>query len=56
VEREKANLIVLFADEGQEIITGAESAFADHRAAGIIREGRGLPPTTPQAAVLPLRP
>jgi hypothetical protein len=39
-EREKANLIVLFADEGQEIITGAESAFADHRAAGIIREAR----------------
>ena len=33
-ERENANLIVLFADEGQEIITGAESAFADHRAAG----------------------
>ena len=39
-ERENANLIVLFADEGQEIITGAESAFADHRAAGIIREAR----------------
>lgn len=39
-EREKANLIVLFADEGQEIITGAESAFADHRAAGVIREAR----------------
>jgi hypothetical protein len=39
-EREKANLIVLFADEGQEIITVAESAFADHRAAGIIREAR----------------
>jgi Type IV secretory system Conjugative DNA transfer len=39
-ERESANLIVLFADEGQEIITGAESAFADHRAAGIIREAR----------------
>ncbi len=39
-EREKDNLIVLFADEGQEIITGAESAFADHRAAGVIREAR----------------
>jgi type IV secretory pathway TraG/TraD family ATPase VirD4 len=39
-QREKDNLIVLFADEGQEIITGAESAFADHRAAGIIREAR----------------
>jgi hypothetical protein len=39
-EREKANLVVLFADEGQEIITGAESAFADHRAAGVIREAR----------------
>ncbi len=39
-EREKDNLIVLFADEGQEIITGVESAFADHRAAGVIREAR----------------
>ncbi len=39
-EREKANLIVLFADEGQEIITGAETGLADHRAAGIIREAR----------------
>lgn len=39
-QREKDNLIVLFADEGQEIITGAESAFADHRAAGVIREAR----------------
>ncbi|MBN8707746.1 MAG: type IV secretion system DNA-binding domain-containing protein, partial [Verrucomicrobia bacterium] len=39
-ERERDNLIVLFADEGQEIITGAESAFADHRAAGVIREAR----------------
>ncbi len=38
--RERDNLIVLFADEGQEIITGAESAFADHRAAGVIREAR----------------
>lgn len=39
-EREKDNLIILWADEGQEIITGAESAFADHRAAGVIREAR----------------
>jgi hypothetical protein len=39
-ERAAANLIILFADEGQEIITGAESAFADHRAAGVIREAR----------------
>lgn len=39
-ERERDNLIILFADEGQEIITGAESAFADHRAAGVIREAR----------------
>lgn len=39
-ERERDNLLVLFADEGQEIITGAESAFADHRAAGVIREAR----------------
>jgi Type IV secretory pathway, VirD4 components len=39
-EREKDNLIILFADEGQEIITGAESAFADHRAAGVIREAK----------------
>jgi type IV secretory pathway TraG/TraD family ATPase VirD4 len=39
-EREKDNLLILFADEGQEIITGAESAFADHRAAGVIREAK----------------
>ena len=39
-EREMDNLLILFADEGQEIITGAESAFADHRAAGVIREAR----------------
>jgi hypothetical protein len=39
-ERKKDNLLILFADEGQEIITGAESAFADHRAAGVIREAR----------------
>lgn len=39
-DREHDNLIILWADEGQEIITGAESALADHRAAGIIREAR----------------
>ena len=39
-ERQKDNLIILFADEGQEIITGAESTFADHRAVGVIREAR----------------
>ena len=26
------------ADEGQEILTAAESAFAEHRASGVIRE------------------
>ena len=36
-ERAKSNL-VLSADEGQEILTAAESAFADHRASGVIRE------------------
>jgi len=39
-ERKDDNLIILFADEGQEIVTGAESAFADHRAAGVIREAK----------------
>jgi hypothetical protein len=39
-ERRKDNLLVLFADEGQEIVTGAESAFADHRMAGVIREAK----------------
>jgi hypothetical protein len=39
-QRERDNLLILFADEGQEIITSAESAFADHRAAGIIREAK----------------
>ena len=37
-ERAKSNLIILSADEGQEILTAAESAFADHRASGVIRE------------------
>lgn len=39
-DRAKDNLLILFADEGQEIITGTESAFADHRAAGVIREAK----------------
>ncbi len=39
-ERKDDNLLILFADEGQEILTGAESAFADHRAAGVIREAK----------------
>ena len=39
-DRAHDNLLILFADEGQEIITGAESAFADHRAAGVIREAK----------------
>ena len=39
-ERRRDNLLVLFADEGQEVITGAESAFADHRMAGVIREAK----------------
>ena len=39
-ERENDNLLILFADEGQEILTGAESSFADHRAAGVIREAK----------------
>ena len=39
-ERQKDNLLILFADEGQEILTGAETAFADHRAAGVIREAK----------------
>ena len=39
-EREKDNLIVLFADEGQEVLTSAESAFSDHRAVGVIREAK----------------
>ena len=39
-ERDKHNILILFADEGQEIITAAESAFADHRSAGVIREAK----------------
>lgn len=39
-ERDRLNPLILFADEGQEIISSAESAFADHRAAGVIREAR----------------
>lgn len=39
-DRDKDNILILFADEGQEIITAAESAFADHRSAGVIREAK----------------
>ena len=39
-ERTKHNQIFLCADEGQEIITSAYSAFADHRQAAIIREAK----------------
>ena len=39
-ERDKDNILILFADEGQEIITAAESVFADHRSAGVIREAK----------------
>src|ERR1700704_5229458 len=38
-ERARSNLIVLSADEGQEILTAAESAFADHRASGVREAG-----------------
>lgn len=37
-ELDRCNLITLFADEGQEVLTAAESAFADHRSAAVIRE------------------
>ena len=39
-ERESHNQIFLCADEGQEIITSAYSAFADHRQAAILREAK----------------
>lgn len=39
-ERAKHNQIFLCADEGQEIITSAFSAFADHRQAAILREAK----------------
>lgn len=39
-ERDALNPLILFADEGQEIVSAAESAFADHRSAGVIREAR----------------
>jgi type IV secretory pathway TraG/TraD family ATPase VirD4 len=39
-ERAKHNQIFLCADEGQEIITSAYSAFADHRQAAILREAK----------------
>jgi hypothetical protein len=40
-EMEEKNLIFVFADEAQEIVTAADSAFADHRQLAIIREARG---------------
>lgn len=39
-ELKHCNPIVLAADEGQESVTAAESAFADHSAAGVLREAR----------------
>ncbi len=39
-ERAAHNQIFLCADEGQEIITSAYSAFADHRQAAILREAK----------------
>lgn len=39
-ERRALNPLILFADEGQEIVSAAESAFADHRSAGVLREAR----------------
>ena len=42
VERiEEKNMLFVFADEGQEIVTAAESAFADHRQLAMIREAKG---------------
>jgi type IV secretory pathway TraG/TraD family ATPase VirD4 len=42
IERiEEKNMVFVFADEGQEVVTAAESAFADHRQLAIIREARG---------------
>jgi type IV secretory pathway TraG/TraD family ATPase VirD4 len=35
------NMIFIFADEGQEVVTAAESAFADHRQLATIREANG---------------
>ena len=40
-EMQDKNLIFVFADEAQEIVTAADSAFADHRQLAIIREARG---------------
>lgn len=39
-ELKKKNFILVQADEGQELITAAESALADHRIAGTMREAR----------------
>ena len=38
---EEKNMIFIFADEGQEVVTAAESAFADHRQLATIREAKG---------------
>jgi type IV secretory pathway TraG/TraD family ATPase VirD4 len=38
---DEKNFIFVFADEAQEIVTAADSAFADHRQLAIIREARG---------------
>jgi type IV secretory pathway TraG/TraD family ATPase VirD4 len=38
---DEKNLIFVFADEGQEIVTAADSAFADHRQLAVIREAKG---------------
>ena len=38
---EDKNMIFIFADEGQEVVTAAESAFADHRQLATIREAKG---------------
>jgi type IV secretion system coupling TraD/TrwB family protein len=38
---EEKNMVFIFADEGQEVVTAAESAFADHRQLATIREAKG---------------
>lgn len=39
-QRKKQNQLFLCADEGQEVITSAYSAFADHRQAAVLREAK----------------
>ena len=42
IERiEEKPMIFIVADEGQEVVTSAESAFADHRQLAMIREAKG---------------